>query len=256
MRPLEETEASWVPDYFGDEYLHLYQFPAERTDPEVAFLVSEFTERISPAGRVLDLACGQGRHAVALAKQGYCMVGLDYQRNLLEVATQAAQDQGVDASFVCGDMRKLPFQDGVFDAVTNLFTAFGYFSDTENRQVLGEVARVLRPDGYFIIDVANRDALIRQAQQRSWKRLPDGTMVVSEWTWDVQQGRYTHWQFVNRDESQRTFRHSVRVYTYTELAEMLHSVGLVVEAVYGDFSNSPITLDTPRMICIAHKQPL
>jgi SAM-dependent methyltransferase len=252
VRPLEETEAAWVPSYFGEDYLRLYQFPAERTGPECAFLHAELAQRLPVAGRVLDLACGQGRHAIALAQHGYRVVGLDYQQHLLREAARVAQTEQADVHWLRGDMRALPFT-GAFDAVVNMFTAFGYFSDAVNAQVLREVATALRPGGYFIIDVANRDALLRQAQPRSWKRLPDGTIVISEWSWDVPSGRYTHWQLLVNAAGQRSFQHAVRVYTYTELTDMLSRAGLTVETVYGGFCGEALTLDASRMICIAKK---
>jgi len=113
--------------------------------------------------------------------------------------------------------------------------------------------RVLRPGGCFLIDVANRDALLRQAQPRSWKRLADESLVISEWSWDVPTGRYTHWQLWLRGEKQREFSHSVRVYSCTELSEMMQRVGLARHEVFGDFQALPLTLDSPRMICIAQK---
>jgi len=253
VQPLEETEASWVPDYFGEEYLRLYQFPEERTGPEVAFLVKELTGRIPTDGKVLDLACGQGRHAVPLAKQGFRVTGLDYQQHLLNAAARYAREQHVELSLVRGDMRQLPF-DETFDAVVNIFTAFGYFSDEENARVLDEVARVLRPGGWFIIDVVNRDALVRQAQHHTWKRLPDESIVLNEWTWDPRSGRYTHWQLLVAEGKQRSFQHSVRVYTCTELTHMLRDAGLTAEAVHGGFRGEALSLDSPRMICIARKK--
>lgn len=252
MRPLEKSEAAWVPSYFGDEYLHLYQFPAERTDPEVAFLIAELAARIPGDGRVLDLACGQGRHGVPLAAHGFRVTGLDYQANLLEAAAARAAEQQVSLDLVQGDMRQLPFGEA-FDAVINMFSAFGYFSDEENFHVLEEVARVLRPGGWLIIDIANRDALIRQAQQRSWKRLPDGTMVVSEWQWDVPTGRYTHRQHLISDQGQCELQHSVRVYTCTELCAMLRRAGLTSQVLWGGFRGETLTLEAPRLICLAQK---
>lgn len=253
VRPIEKTEAAWVPDYFGVNYLHLYQFPPERTNPEIAFLVTELTKRLSPGARVLDLACGQGRHAIGLAQHEFSVVGLDYQTNLLESAAHTAEEKGVTLELVHGDMRQLPFADSSFDAVINMFTAFGYFSDEENFLVMQEVARVLRPGGWFIIDVANRDSLIRQAQPRSWKRLPNGTLVISEWNWDVPTGRYTHWQLLVNGQDQQQYHHSVRVYTCTEMKTMLCRAGLTVESLHGGFQGEELTLDAPRMICIANK---
>lgn len=248
VRPLEKTEAAWVTEYFGDEYLRLYQFPDERTDPEVEFVAAALADRVPPGGLVLDLACGQGRHAVPLAQRGFHMIGLDYQLNLL----RAAKARGADVPFLRGDMRRLPFGE-TFDAVVNLFTAFGYFSDDGNAVILREVARVLRPGGWFILDVANRDALIRNAQPRSWKRLPDGTLVVSEWTWDVAAGRYTHWQLLLDERGQRSFTHNVRVYTCTELTALLRDAGFTVVERHGGFRGEALTLDAPRLILIAQK---
>ena len=253
MRPIKETEAAWVPDYFGDDYLRLYQFPPERTAPEVDFLVQELTKRIPPAGLVLDLACGQGRHAIPLAQLGFRVIGLDFQQNLLHVAARAAGEQQVTLPLVRGDMRRLPFADA-FDAVLNLFSAFGYFSDEENAHVLDEVARSLRPRGWFMLDVANRDALLRNAQPCSWKRLPDGTLVVSEWRWDVPTGRYTHRQLLIGEGGQRSYTHSVRVYACTELAAMLRGAGFVVDAMHGGFRGEALTMDAPRLVIIARRQ--
>ncbi|MHB0935960.1 MAG: class I SAM-dependent methyltransferase [Armatimonadota bacterium] len=248
MRPLEETEAAWVTEYFGDDYLRLYQFPGERTDPEVEFVAGSLAGRMASGGLVLDLACGQGRHALPLAQRGFRVVGLDYQLNLL----QKAKARGAGVSFLRGDMRQLPFAE-TFDAVVNLFTAFGYFSDEENAGILSEVARVLRPGGWFVMDVANRDALIRSAQPRSWKRLPDGSLVVSEWTWDVAAGRYTHWQLLLDEHGRRSFTHSVRVYTCTELTALLRDAGFTVVERHGGFRGEALSLDAPRLILIAQK---
>ena len=252
MRPLAETEAAWVPEYFGDDYLRLYQFPAERTDPEVAFLRDVLTDAV-PGGRVLDLGCGQGRHAVPLAQAGFRVTGLDFQANLLRAARARAHDAAVALSLVRGDMRRLPFA-GAFDAVLCIFTAFGYFADVENARVLHEVARALRPGGWFVLDVANRDALIRHAQAASDKTLPDGTQVTATWTWDVAAGRYTHRQWLRGTDGRETaLAHSVRVYTCTELTMLLEAAGFRVVQRHGGFRGEALTLDAPRLITIAQR---
>jgi len=252
VRPLGETEAAWVPAYFGEDYLRLYQFPPERTDPEVDFLRAILHANIAAGEWVLDLACGQGRHAVPLAGAGLRIVGLDYQLHLLREAACQAAAQDVPLSLVRGDMRRLPFGT-VFGAVINIFTAFGYFSDAENAAVLDEVARVLLPGGWFILDVANRDALVRHAQTRSWKRLLDGTFVISEWQWDVALGRYLHWQCLRDARGERTYTHSVRVYTCSELTDLLTRAGFRVDSLYGGFRGEALTLDASRLIIVAQK---
>jgi SAM-dependent methyltransferase len=252
VRPIEDTEAAWVPDYFGDDYLRMYQFPEERTGPEVAYLQQTLASVISPAGRVLDLACGQGRHAIPLAAQGYRLVGLDIQANLLQEAARQARAQDVPLTLVRGDMRRLPFGP-VFDAVLCLFSAFGYFSDEENARVLAEIAGVLRPGGLLVLDVANRDALLRQVQPRSWKTLPDGALVISDWSWDVRSGRYTHRQLLVDGPRQRHFSHNVRLYACTELDALCTAAGFVVEGIDGGFRGEALALDAPRTVVRARK---
>ena len=96
--------------------------------------------------RLLDLCCGHGRHAVPLAQLGYRVSGLDLSRPLLARAAAAAAAQGQRVGLVEADMRRLPFADGSFDAVLNLFHAFGYLEDeAQDELVLDEVARVLAP---------------------------------------------------------------------------------------------------------------
>jgi SAM-dependent methyltransferase len=152
-----------------------------------------------------------------------------------------------------GDMRHLPFADGSFDAVLSLFSSFGYFADAENAGVLHEVARVLRPGGWLVLDVANRDALLRTVQPTSWKRLPDGALVISEWTWDIPTARYTHRQLLVDGANQRRFTHCVRLYTYTELRDLLGVAGLTIETHSGGFRGETLDLQAPRMVLIAKK---
>ncbi|HEX3213864.1 MAG TPA: class I SAM-dependent methyltransferase, partial [Actinomycetota bacterium] len=125
--------------------------PAERTAAEVNGVVGQLG--LAPGARLLDLCCGPGRHAVPLAQLGYRVTGLDLSRPLLARAAAAAAGQRV--GLVAADMRRLPFADGSFDAVLNLFNAFGYLEDeAQDELVLAEVARVLAPGGRFLQELA------------------------------------------------------------------------------------------------------
>src|SRR5262249_43283414 len=139
---------------------------AERTAVEVEFLVQALA--LPPGAALLDLACGHGRHTIELARRGYQVTGLDLSTSHLALARQAAAAQGVVVSWVEADMRELP--PGPFDAVINLFSAFGYLeSDAADQQVLAAVGRVLRPGGRFILDTRNREHVVRTFQRRVWQ---------------------------------------------------------------------------------------
>src|SRR6266498_2542478 len=133
------TATPWYASFFGEEYFHIYgsMLSDERTAREVEGIVKLLA--LPPGSHILDLACGHGRHAVPLAQRGYRVTGQDLSQLFLEHAEAAARAAGVDVRWVHGDMRVIPF-DAEFDAVTNIFTAFGYFdTEDEDLQVLRQV---------------------------------------------------------------------------------------------------------------------
>jgi SAM-dependent methyltransferase len=101
---------------------------------------------------VLDVPCGQGRHAHLLAEAGFRVDGLDYSAHLIDRAR--ARGTGPTLKYTRGDMRKLPARwSGRFDAVVNLFTSFGFFaSPSDDAVVVQEFARVLAPGGVLVYE--------------------------------------------------------------------------------------------------------
>ena len=111
------------------------------TERETAFVVEALG--LQEGDRVLDLACGHGRHAIALAQRGMVVTGQDLNEDYLRMARERRQRvKGVEIETVHGDMRDIPFTDE-FDAVINMFTAFGYFeSEEEDEKVLARRRRL------------------------------------------------------------------------------------------------------------------
>jgi SAM-dependent methyltransferase len=112
---------------------------------------------------LLDLACGHGRLANRPAARGCQVTGLDASPPFLDHARCDAAARGVDVDYLEGDMRRLPWT-ARFDRVVNWFTAFGYFDDAGNRQVLTEVARCLKPGGRFALELQHRDWIVGALQ--------------------------------------------------------------------------------------------
>src|SRR5918999_443317 len=137
----------WFEEWFGEEYLRLYP---HRDDHEAERAVGLITRTVpfQPGWRVLDVACGAGRHARAFRAAGARCVGVDLSATLLRIA------RGVtDAPLVRADMRALPIRSGSMDLTVNLFTSFGYFDhDEEHAAALGEMVATVRAGGWFVID--------------------------------------------------------------------------------------------------------
>ena len=190
--------------------------------------------------RILDLCCGHGRHTVELAAAGYSMVGQDLSATFLDLAKGAAAARNLQIQFVHADMREIPFE-GEFDAIINMFTAFGYFDDAENQKVLDAVARALKPGGKFLIDLLNTPRIIRDFLAQSWEELPDGTVVLTQRDYNVLTGNTEEFRaYIAPDGRVREVHLVWRLYFYPEFTKMLNCAGLAPIQVFGGFDGSRI----------------
>jgi D-alanine-D-alanine ligase len=153
---------------------------AELTKKEVDLIVSILG--LVPDKKILDLCCGQGRHVLELARKGFTNVeGYDRSQYLIRKARTRAQKENLQVKFREGDARKLPYLSDTFDLVTILGNSFGYFdSSFDDRKVLEEIFRVLKPGGRIFIDTSDGDYTKKNFQPRSWEWLDRRYFVCRE----------------------------------------------------------------------------
>ncbi len=156
----------WFRSFFDAEYLALLkdQWTARATRAQVDFLVKAL--QLRPPARVLDVACGYGRHAFELARRGYEVVGVDLSAPMLREARRLGRGRK-NPRFLRGDMRALDFR-GEFDAAYSMFTSFGYFSHAQNVGALRQIVRAVRPGGRVLLDVRNLDHDKDHVANRNW----------------------------------------------------------------------------------------
>jgi SAM-dependent methyltransferase len=249
---MSTADPDWFEDFFDDEYLRFAvdRFPAEATAAEVDLLVDAV--ELEPGARVLDLACGHGRHSVELARRGFAVTGVDLSAPSLELAAARAAEAGVAVRFERSDMRRISYEAG-FDAVINMFTAFGYFEEAENRLVMERVAAALVPGGAFLMEVGNPVAVFSRFEARGWHALSDGTVMLEERVYDAPRGRFeTCWTFVSGGE-RRERRFSHRAYTAPELAAMTEGAGLDVKALWGGLDGAELEMGSRRIVMLARR---
>jgi SAM-dependent methyltransferase len=198
-------------------------------------------------GRVLDLACGAGRHLGAVARRGATVVGLDLSMPLL----RTARGKGA-AHLVRADVRELPLKERSCDAVLNLFTSFGYFDDdAEHERVLRDVARVLRPGGRFVLDFLNAPHVRATLVPRDQRRVSGATIVVQERRLS-DDGRFVE-KSIHIGGEGRTFMERVRLFERADLERMLNEAGLTVERVLGDYEGGAHDAHSPRCLVVARR---
>jgi SAM-dependent methyltransferase len=246
----------WPVAFFDEDYLTIYrpQLTPERSAAEAAFI--EGALAVPHGAAVLDLACGIGRHAIAMAQRGYHVTGVDFNPRYLEIAAEEARRAGVEVRWMVGDMRALKFEEA-FDAVYSFFTSFGYYSDAENERVLSLVARALRHSGRLLMDMANRDWILTHPRQRFWNELPDGALLMEEASLDLRTSRVTSRQTLIRPAGAPPVskQFDLRVYTCAEMTAMCARQDLTVREVWGGSDRSPYSTESHRLVLLAERAP-
>lgn len=233
--------AEWFEEWFGEEYLELYPH-RDTADAQrmIALLQRELPWQ--PGWRVLDAACGAGRHMVMLTAAGATPFGFDLSMALLRRASQATSRPLVRA-----DLRRLPFRARSMDLTVNLFTSFGYFAtDGEHAAALGEMLATVRPGGWFVIDFLNADHVRRTlvAQERC---------AIGGRTVDVRRALTSDGHYVRKSitiDDSRTFEERVRLLEAEDLERMLGQQGATVIRRLGDYDGVPLGQGT-RTILLA-----
>ena len=243
----------WWESAFDAHYLLEYGllFTPERDRHEAARVIELLG--LPVGSRVLDVPCGQGRHAHLLAEAGYDVDGLDYSTELLA----RARRRGVARTlrYTRGDMRRMPARwTKRFDAVLNLFTSFGFFSHpADDVRVIREFARVLKPGGVLVWHGGSRDGVMARFLARDWWT-SEKTVFTQEREFDPLSGFLTVRSNWRRGSRSGTREHRIRLYTATRLSELLADAGLIVEQSFDGFTEKPLTRTSSEMLLVARKE--
>lgn len=241
--------AEWFSTWFDSPYYHLLY--RHRDQDEAQHFLDNLLLRLhpKPEERLLDLACGKGRHSLYLNQRGYDVTGIDLSAESIDYARQYENER---LHFFVHDMRA-PLPHGPFDFILNLFTSFGYFAEeAENVVALRNAAEALQFGGKLVIDFMNTERTVRELVAHEVKEIGgitfditrhlDRDFIVKEIRFRDEQGRNLH------------FQERVRALSLDRFREYFYLAGLRLGEVLGDYHLNPYAEQTsPRMIFILKK---
>lgn len=245
--------APWYVRYYRERFIEEYEpFDESTTRAQASFV--ETVLGLPPPARILDIACGWGRHSRVWAEHGYEVTGLDLTEAFLRAGYASGQG-GI--GWVCGDMRRLPFSSSTFDAVVCLWNSFGYFDDADNDHVVQEVSRLLMPGGRVLLDVPNRDFLLTPGVLgQDWNQEEGAHVLRSRRLDPLTSVLHNETLVLDSDGGQRRYDMRIRCYTFPELRQLLAGARLGTGLLaYGGYSlTEELSLDSYQMIVVAHKE--
>jgi SAM-dependent methyltransferase len=248
----------WSDPAFSRHFLRTATRNEHYTRREIAFL--EHCGVLAPGRRILDLACGGGRHSLAMARGGAVVTGLDLGPEAIAAARQRAQRAGLSIEFLQEDIRCLAYE-AAFDAVTCIFGCFTEMPRSQAQDVLQRLSRSLRPGGQLVLDVYAPHFFAALDGMQEWWVGNDFIagrflqLVLTEYFYYSRDKTYVRRDFICNPATGdiHAFHVSGQAYTLAALRRMLAAVGLRPVLASGGWQGEPVTPESPLYVIVAAK---
>ncbi|WP_086724099.1 aminotransferase class I/II-fold pyridoxal phosphate-dependent enzyme [Streptomyces sp. NRRL B-24085] len=251
-----DAHRSWYQDFFGEEFwaVAAHEYTAERTTAEADYL-ADVLDASAPGRRVLDLGCGTGRHAMALAGRGFRVTGVDVGAWALRQAAQSAAAAGVEVEWLHLDLlREQSWPVGEFDAIVCV-QSFGWGSDAQQLRLLREARRALVPGGLLVLDHSNVLTIASHYVPEATFET-EGLLAVFRRDYRVVCGRSTGSIEVRRGDAEPVIVHDdVRLYQPAEVRDLLVRAGFEIERADADFTVGRQAALTTRYVQFVARNP-
>lgn len=228
----------------------------EDTVRQVDFLVEKLALRGDE--KILDLACGFGRHGLELARRGFHVTGVDITPAYIDFAEQQAKREHLPAKFICADVREVSF-DGTFDVVLNMADgAIGYLeNDEENLKLFRVVSRALKPGGRHFMDIMNGDYARTHFPCKLWDA-GEKCLTLSNFEWDSDTSTMIYGQLdfpygKPLPVPEMAEGNPIRLYTLDEIRRIFGQLGLEVLETFADFSGKRASVNEIQLMVCSRK---
>ena len=241
----------WFRDWFSSPFYHRLYF--ERDEREAEEFIHKLVHflQASPGSRIVDIACGRGRHSCILAKMGFDVTGFDLSFESIDYANQFGSD---NLNFYQHDMR-YPFWVNYFDYAFNFFTSFGYFATRrEHDDAMRTIATCLKPGGIFVIDYLNTHYVEDHLVHNELKNVAGTSYQIHRWDDET----HFYKKIIITDASlivPEEHTEKVAKFSPGDFTDMLSYQNMQILEVFGDRYLNPYDVrKTPRLIIVAKKK--
>lgn len=238
----------WYQNWFSSPYYHILYH--QRNDDEAEFLIDNLCTFLKPDidSKLLDIACGRGRHSVYLNKKGYDVTGIDLSVSNIRYAQQFERE---NLHFYVHDMRSR-FYINYFDIAFNLFTSFGYFdTERDHLSALKTFNKSLNKKGLLVLDYLNTEKISRNLSHQVIKHIDGIDFYISKKVSDSKIIKSISFEHKNKDYA---FKEEVMAFTYYDFEKMFKQCGFTIADHFGDYALNPFDENkSDRLIFICRK---
>lgn len=242
---------NWYKDWFeSPNYLHVYNHRDDTDAQKLSDLILS-TTNLSPSSKILDAACGSGRHAIYFSLKGYKVFGFDLSKNLLQKAYENSVAQYVHLHLIQADIREICFK-SEFDLILNLFTSFGYFeSDEENFSFIKRAFSFLKENGYYVMDYFNKYYLEKNLVPESEKNIDELKIIEKR---KIENDRVIKEITILKNNFEEKYFESVKLYDANKIIEEFLRSGYKLDKIFGDYDGNEFQETiSPRVILFFKK---
>lgn len=241
----------WFEEWFNTRYYHiLYKNRSiDEANKFIEAIIKYLPYKPSKDIKVLDLACGKGRHSIHLSSIGFDVTGVDISKKSIEFAKR---NESNSLKFFQHDMRNI-FKENSFDIVFNLFTSFGYFmTKEEDLNVLNAIYDNLKPNGLFVFDFLNTTQVVKNLVPKE-EKIIDGIHFSIK--------RFCEGEFIKKQikvldkDKEFNYQEQVKMLNPNALNNLFDQAGFKINQQFGNYELNPFLEETSnRFIVIAEKQ--
>jgi SAM-dependent methyltransferase len=238
----------WFAEWFDSKYYHiLYN---NRNYQEAEAFLSKLIDFLKPnlPDKIIDLACGKGRHSIYLNKLGYDVTGIDLSVNSIKEASLFANEK---LKFEMADLRNLPYNNA-FEFGLNLFTSFGYFeSDKVNIEVFSQFNKILKPNGIILVDFLNATKIYAQTNCVETKEIEGIQFQINK---KIENNRVIKTIEFSDNGNKNFYSESVQLLELSDFEKLVEQTSFKLLHVFGNYNLEPYNQElSDRLIIVAQK---